>query len=146
MPLVVTLASWKNAILGRLWRRFDPAFSRYPVDVLFPPSSSFEGAIESTSLVRIEGEARGNIRCPVTVFAETAKATVEVESHCLYIEGRCRGVFRSTVLYLAPKAFVEGEVHTETLYIEDGARMRGRICVGGHEKSHEARETLASGA
>lgn len=144
MSLLTTLASWKNALLGKLWKRIDPAFSRYPVDVFFPPSTTFDGDIESASLVRIEGEVRGNIRCPVAVFASTAKATVEVESHCIYIEGYCRGVFRSTILYLAPEGRVEGEVHTETLYIEDGARMRGRICVGGHGKVYETWEALTS--
>ncbi len=144
MSLLATLGSWKNALLRRLWRRIDPAFSRHPVDVFFPSGVAFEGEIESASLVRIEGEVRGSIRCPVVVFSPTAKATVEVESQCLYVEGHCRGVFRSTVLYLAPEGRVEGEVHTETLYIEDGARMRGRICVGGHEKTHEAREALTS--
>lgn len=144
MSLLAILASWKNAFLGKLWRRIDPAFSRYPVDVFFPPSVAFDGEIESTSLVRIEGEVRGSIRCPVTVFASTAKATVEVESYCIYIEGHCRGVFRSNTLYLAPESQVEGEIHTETLYIENGGRMRGRICVGGHRKAYETWEALAS--
>lgn len=144
MPILAVLSSWKNAFLGKLWRKMDPAFSQHPVDVFFPSGVSFEGEIESASLVRVEGEVWGSIRCPVAVFAETARATVEVESQCLYIEGHCRGVFRSTVLYLAPRGRVEGEVHTETLYIEDGARMRGRICVGGHVKADETREALTS--
>lgn len=143
MSVVTALVEWKNALLGKLWKRLDPAFGRYPVDVFFPPGVSFEGDIESESLVRIEGEVKGNVRCPVVVFAPSAKATVEVESQCLYIEGHCRGVFRTGVLYLAPLGRVEGEVHTETLYIEDGARMRGRVCVGGHGESQAAREALA---
>jgi cytoskeletal protein CcmA (bactofilin family) len=144
MSVLATLVQWKNTLLGKLWRKFDPVFSQYPVDVFFPQGVFFDGEVESASLIRVEGEVRGSIRCPVVVFATTSKATVEVESRCLYIEGYCRGVFRSDMLYLAPSGHVEGDIHTETLYIEDGARMRGRICVGGHGKTHAAWEALTS--
>lgn len=141
------LVEWKDILFRKLWRKsLDPFLGRYPVEVFFPEDVSVVGEIESDGIVRVEGNFRGNLRCPVAVLASSSWVTAEVQAQCLYIEGRCRGIFRVEMLYIAPRGDVEGEVHTETLYIEDGARMRGRLCVGGYKESEQGREVSAAGS
>jgi cytoskeletal protein CcmA (bactofilin family) len=146
MSFLRVLVEWKDIISQKLWKRtLDPLLGRYPVEVFFPEGVSFTGEVESDGVVRVEGDFRGNLQCPVAVLASNSRVTAGVQAQCLYIEGRCRGIFRVEMLYLAPQGDVEGEVHTETLYIEDGARMRGRLCVGGHKDSVQNREIPAAG-
>lgn len=121
----------------KMWRRnkgrgdhlFPPGWQNYPVDFLLPEKSRLEGGVTSNNTVRIEGDLRGKIICPVLIVSVSGKVMAEVETGLLYLEGSFKGIARTNFLYLSPTAHLEADVWVNSLYVEEGARVKGHTFV-----------------
>ena len=121
--------------LKRLFEKRQKGFSlekmlhALPLDLFVPPSAFLRGEIESRGLVRIEGELRGGLSCPVLYVAEGAKVIAEVKSDFVYLAGSMRGIIRADYLYISSGGEFQGDVFAKTFWTEKGGKFKGKVVI-----------------
>jgi len=120
---------WRRSKSSRADHLFPPGWQNYPVDFLLPEKSRLEAEVTSKNAVRIEGDLKGRVVCPVLIISLSGKAMAEVETGFLYLEGSFKGIVRTNFLYLSPTAYLEADIWVNSLYVEEGARVKGHTFV-----------------
>ncbi|MFQ5696452.1 MAG: polymer-forming cytoskeletal protein [Terriglobia bacterium] len=104
-----------------------------------------EGTLELAGTFRIDGEAKGTIRCKERlIVGETGRLEGEVEGTLVSVAGKIKGTVRSTNwVEILPSGAVEGEVHTPCLVIEAGGVLDGRCHMRADAKPAPATESVS---
>ncbi len=98
--------------------------SKDKVTTLLSEGASFEGSINSSSSIRIEGFLKGNIKVEQNVIiGETGKIIGNISSSKLIIFGTVEGLIKTQVLKVHKTANIKGNsvVEAESASVEDGA-------------------------
>jgi cytoskeletal protein CcmA (bactofilin family) len=98
------------------------------VDTVIGAGSRFQGDIEATGMVRVDGVFLGNIRTEGNIVIGE-KAIVEGNIQGLYvtIAGKVQGkVNARTILQLHSTAQVIGDLEVEKMMVEEGAIFEGQ--------------------
>jgi cytoskeletal protein CcmA (bactofilin family) len=99
-------------------------------------SSELTGKLRSEGSVRIDGRLEGEVSCGQTVFiSNAARVHANVEAESAVIAGEVRGdIVARRKITLDRTARVTGNLCTPGIVIEEGARLKGRIVIGGEEE------------
>jgi len=118
----------KNASLEK-------ALHAFLLDLFVPQGALLRGEIESQGLVRIEGELRGTLSCPVLYVAEGAKVIAEVKSDFVYLAGSMRGIVRASYLYIPRGGEFQGDISVKAFWAESGGKLKGKVIIEDHGKT-----------
>jgi len=106
-----------------------------------PPScidaaTEFEGRIQSSKTIRIDGRVKGEVHCGQTVVVgESAHIEASIDAASVVISGEVKGDLSATSkITLQKTARVTGDLRTPGIVIEEGALLEGRIVIGPDEQ------------
>ncbi len=97
------------------------------IDTLIGKDTLFQGVINATGTVRIEGEFKGEIKARGDlVIGDGGKVEATVEARNVLISGYLKGnIIASGKVDLAPTAKLFGDMKVKNLLIEEGALFKG---------------------
>jgi len=113
----------------------EKALHAFLLDLFIPRGALLRGEIESQGLVRVEGELRGALLCPVLYVAEGAKVIAEVKSDFVYLAGSMRGIVRASYLYLPSSGDFQGDIFVRAFWAESGGKLKGKVVIEDHGKA-----------
>lgn len=107
-----------------------------------PPSciddaTEFEGKIQSSKTIRIDGRVKGEVHCSQAVIVgESASVEAVIHAASVIISGEVKGDLSATSkITLQKTARVTGDLRTPGIVIEEGALLEGRIVIGPDEQT-----------
>lgn len=86
-----------------------------------------EGTLNSSGLIEIEGNIKGNINGNSVVLREDGIIEGEVIAESLNIRGKFNGTVRAKNISITSKAKVTGLIEYGSLSVEDGAYIDGQF-------------------
>jgi cytoskeletal protein CcmA (bactofilin family) len=104
-----------------------------PIKSLIAQGSRFEGNLQFTEGLRVDGEVFGNITAnteqpSILVISEDAVVQGEIHADHVIINGTVRGpVHAKELLELQPKARIEGDVHYRAVEMHQGSVIAGQL-------------------
>jgi cytoskeletal protein CcmA (bactofilin family) len=100
----------------------------------------FSGVLRTRGTVRIGGEFEGRIESEdYVILSESARVHADIDAEAAVISGEVRGnVTARRKITLDASARVTGDLCTPGIVIEEGARLRGRITIGGEDDAIES--------
>lgn len=110
------------------------------VDTLIGKDTYFQGQINATGTVRIDGEYKGEIKAKGDlVIGETGRVEATVEARNVLVAGYLRGnIIAQGKVDLAPTAKLYGDMKVKNLLIEEGAIFKGN-CLMEREDPDKAK-------
>jgi cytoskeletal protein CcmA (bactofilin family) len=95
--------------------------------------SEFEGKLSFRDTVRIDGRFHGEITSENTlIVGESGEIDAEIRSKTVVVSGTVHGnVVAEAKVVLHKSANVEGDIQTPSIVVEEGARITGKISMGG---------------
>jgi cytoskeletal protein CcmA (bactofilin family) len=115
-----------------------------------PPScidaaTEFEGRIQSSKTIRIDGRVKGEVHCGQTVVVgESANIEAVIHAASVVISGAVKGDLSATSkITLQKTARVTGDLRTPGIVIEEGAMLEGRIVIGPDEQPAAEKKAAA---
>ena len=121
------------------------------------PSFTFTGEMRSGESLRIDGNVKGEVHCEdqITV-GDKGSVHATIDGDIVVIAGEVRGDIKARrKITLESTARVTGDLTTPGIVIQEGARLEGRIMIGGAPPAEAAQapapkprapEKAASGA
>ena len=96
-------------------------------------SSVFSGQMRCTESLRIDGQLRGEVSCDQTLtVGETGSVHAAIEGDTVVIAGEVQGDINARrKITLEKTARVTGDLCTPGIVIQEGAKLEGRILIGG---------------
>jgi cytoskeletal protein CcmA (bactofilin family) len=115
------------------------------------PSTSIDattqvtGKLRCEETIRIDGRMKGEIRCEKTVFVgQAADIEASIQADAVVIAGEVRGdIAAKRKITLEGTARVTGDLATPGIVIEEGAKLEGRIVIGGEEQPAAKKQPAA---
>jgi cytoskeletal protein CcmA (bactofilin family) len=115
------------------------------------PSTSIDattqvtGKLRCEETIRIDGRMKGEIRCKKTVFiGQSANVESSIDADAVVISGEVKGdIAANRKITLESTARVTGDLATPGIVIEEGAKLEGRIVIGGEEPAAQKKEAPA---
>jgi cytoskeletal protein CcmA (bactofilin family) len=101
--------------------------------------AEFSGLLKTSGTVRIGGHFEGRIESEdYVILSKTARVHANIDAEAAVISGEVRGnVVARRKITLDATARVTGDLTTPGIVIEEGARLRGRITIGGDDDAPE---------
>lgn len=101
--------------------------------------AEFSGVLKTSGTVRIGGQFDGRIESEdYVILSRTARVHADIDAEAAVISGEVRGnVSARRKITLDSTARVTGDLTTPGIVIEEGARLRGRITIGGEDDAPE---------
>ncbi len=98
-------------------------------------STRLTGKIVCKETLRIDGRVKGEVRCEKTVIiGEQASVEANIDAESVIIFGEVKGdVAAKRKITLERTARMTGNLATPGIVIEEGAKLKGRIVIGGDE-------------
>ncbi len=108
--------------------------------------AEFSGVLKSSGTVRIGGQFDGRIESEdYVILSRSARVHADIDAEAAVISGEVRGnVTARRKITLDSTARVTGDLITPGIVIEEGARLRGRITIGGEDDAVEAASEVAT--
>ncbi len=110
--------------------------------------SEFEGKLSFRDTVRIDGRFSGEITSENTlIVGESGEIDAEIRSKTVVVSGTVNGnMFAEAKVVLHKTAKINGDIHTPSLVVEEGAKITGKINMGGKssQKSAASLKTVAA--
>jgi len=103
------------------------------ITTLLSEGTSFEGSINSSSSIRVEGLLKGDIKVEQNIIVgETGKIIGNINSSKLIVFGTVEGLIKTHVLKVHKTANIKSEsvVEAEVTSVEDGAVLECKFSVG----------------
>ena len=93
------------------------------------------GKIICKETLRIDGRVKGEVRCDkMVIIGEQAKVDATIDADSIIIFGEVKGdVNARRKITLERTARMTGDLATPGIVIEEGAKLKGRIVIGGDE-------------
>lgn len=97
------------------------------IDTLIGKDTVFQGSINATGTIRIDGELKGELRAKGDlVIGDSGKVEATVEARNVLIAGLLKGNIHATGrVDLSPSAKLYGDMKVKNLVIEEGAVFKG---------------------
>lgn len=97
------------------------------VDTLIGKDTFFQGSINATGTVRIDGEYKGEIKAKGDlIIGDSGKVEANIDARNVLIAGLIKGnINASGKVDLAPSAKLYGDIRVKNLLIEEGAIFKG---------------------
>lgn len=97
------------------------------MDALIGKDTVFQGNIQATGTIRIDGEIKGEIKVKGDlVIGDQGKVEATVEARNVLVGGYLKGnIYASGRVDLAPTAKLFGDMRVKNLVIEEGALFKG---------------------
>ncbi len=93
--------------------------------------TSFEGTIQLTGLVRLDGEFRGEVDADGLVIGESGSVHARLSVRRLVVHGSVTGdIAAKERVEVGPTGSIEGTVTTPQLRVHEGARINGKVDAG----------------
>ena len=98
--------------------------------------AEFSGVLKSPGTVRIGGQFDGRIESEdYVILSRSARVHADIDAEAAVISGEVRGnVTARRKITLDSTARVTGDLTTPGIVIEEGARLKGRITIGGEDE------------
>ena len=98
-------------------------------------STRLTGKIICKETLRIDGRVKGEVRCEKTVIVgEQASVEASIDADSVIVLGEVKGdVAAKRKITLERTARMTGDLATPGIVIEEGAKLKGRIVIGGDE-------------
>jgi len=111
-------------------------------------SSVFSGQLRCSESLRIDGQLRGEVSCDQTLtVGETGSVQAAIEGDTVVIAGEVQGdITARRKITLEKTARVTGDLCTPGIVIQEGAKLEGRILIGGGARTEAERATAAEPA
>jgi cytoskeletal protein CcmA (bactofilin family) len=102
--------------------------------------AEFSGVLKTPGTVRIGGRFEGRIESEdYVILSQSARVHADIDAEAAVISGEVRGnVTARRKITLDSSARVTGDLTTPGIVIEEGARLKGRITIGGEEDAADA--------
>lgn len=115
------------------------------------PSTSIDattqvtGKLRCEEALRIDGRMKGEIHCKKTVFiGQSANVESSIDADAVVISGEVKGdIAARRKITLESTARVTGDLATPGIVIEEGAKLEGRIVIGGDDQPAQSEESAA---
>jgi len=115
------------------------------------PSTSIDattqvtGKLRCEETIRIDGRMKGEIHCKKTIFVgQAASIEASIDADAVVISGEVKGdIAAKRKITLESTARVTGDLATPGIVIEEGAKLEGRIVIGGEEPAADKKEAPA---
>lgn len=119
-----------------------PSNEKAEVNTLIGASTSLQGDINFSGVMRVDGEIQGNIvgetSNSILILSDNGKIVGELKVDNLIVNGSIEGnVFIGEKIELYPNAKITGDVHYNLLEMEVGAEVNGRMIRESAEKTKE---------
>jgi cytoskeletal protein CcmA (bactofilin family) len=101
--------------------------------------ADFSGVLKASGTVRIGGQFDGRIESEdYVILSRSARVHADIDAEAAVISGEVRGnVTARRKITLDATARVTGDLTTPGIVIEEGARLKGRITIGGDDDAPE---------
>jgi cytoskeletal protein CcmA (bactofilin family) len=101
--------------------------------------AEFSGVLRTAGTVRIGGQFDGRIESEdYVILSSSARVHADIDAEAAVISGEVRGnVTARRKITLDATARVTGDLTTPGIVIEEGARLKGRITIGGEDDAAE---------
>jgi cytoskeletal protein CcmA (bactofilin family) len=111
------------------------------INTIVGQGSVFNGDIEASGFVRIDGSVRGDIGARGrVVVGERARMQSDIVGTSVIIGGVVKGnIFASENVVVLSTGLVIGDIITRRIQADDGVLIQGRIIVCGEHGDYEAR-------
>ncbi len=97
------------------------------LETIIGPETTFQGELNTTGTVRIDGALEGNLNAGWVIIGENGHIKGDVTTKGMVVGGRINGNIRSgDVVEIKHKGEVFGEIYTTNLIIMEGAVFEGR--------------------
>lgn len=109
--------------------RKETPLEKADIKAFLGPGSQFEGKLDFTEIVRLDGTFRGEITSKDTlIVGQTGDLHAEVNVGTLILSGRITGnIVASSKVELRAPARIEGNIDTPVLLIEEGVSLNGSV-------------------
>jgi cytoskeletal protein CcmA (bactofilin family) len=97
------------------------------------PSFTFSGEMRCGESLRIDGKVKGEVHCEHQIaVGEKGSVHASIEGDSVMIAGEVKGDIKARrKITLESTARVTGDLTTPGIVIQEGARLEGRIMIGG---------------
>lgn len=108
-------------------------------------SITFSGELGCGEPLRIDGSVKGQVRCDQLVtIGEKGTVFASIDGDTVVIAGEVKGDIKARrKITLESTARVTGDLTTPGIVIQEGARLEGRIMIGGEARPGEERAAAA---
>jgi cytoskeletal protein CcmA (bactofilin family) len=110
-----------------------PAPASPPPQTLLGATTAISGQLRSGESLRIDGKLKGEIFCEQTLtIGESGSVQAAIEGDIVVIAGEVQGdITARRKITLERTARVTGDLCTPGIVIQEGAKLEGRIVIGG---------------
>ena len=109
----------RRLIYLKFARRLSRNSQSIPVPSIISNNSSFEGNIESSGIIHIDGRYKGNINCEELIIGVKGFVQGEIKTQRLYIYGVLEGNAEVDSLFIAKTAKLQGDITHNSISIEE---------------------------
>jgi cytoskeletal protein CcmA (bactofilin family) len=104
------------------------------------PSFTISGELRCGESLRIDGKVKGEVHCENQItIGEKGSVHASIDGDIVVIAGEVQGDIKaSRKITLESTARVTGDLSTPGIVIQEGARLEGRIMIGGEAKPEAA--------
>lgn len=113
------------------------------IDTIIGKDTVFQGTINATGTVRIDGEFKGEIKAKGDlIIGDAGRVEATVEARNVLVSGHLRGNIQATgKVDLASTARLFGDMRVKNLLIEEGAIFKGN-CIMERDELEKANKVL----
>jgi len=106
------------------------------------PSIAITGELRCGETLRIDGSLKGEVHCDhLLTIGEKGSVHAAIEGDAVVIAGEVKGdITARRKITLESTARVTGDLTTPGIVIQEGARLEGRIMIGGGPESEVAQK------
>lgn len=111
------------------------------IDTVIGPGTSFQGTIEATGMVRIDGDLKGSIKTKGNiVVGENGHVEGDLTGLNVTIAGKVLGgIIAIEKIQILSSSQIKGDLNAKSIFMEDGAKFDGSCkMINESEKQEEA--------
>lgn len=120
-------------------KKSNDEFGLETMDTLIGKGTCFEGIINATGTIRIDGEFKGEVKAKGDlVLGESAKVEASIEARNVYVNGYLKGDLKiEGKVDIAPTGKLYGDLLVGNLIIEEGAVFKGNCQMATIKRERE---------
>ncbi len=126
-------------------RTASPAIRTVALSTSIDATTVISGKLRCGETIRIDGRMKGEIRCDKTVIiGQGAIVEASIRADAVVIAGDVKGdIVAKRKVTLESSGQVTGDLSTPGIVIEEGAKLEGRIVIGGEEGAAAQKQPAA---
>lgn len=97
----------------------------------FSEEMTITGNIKGSGAVDVQGTIIGDIQADVVDILAGGRVEGHIKAETAHVRGQIKGAITATTVDLYSQADVEADVKAATMGSEKGAKLRGKVTIGG---------------